>query len=92
MTEAAASAASAGASQQATIRYGIYNQPGAYAGRTVADVRAQLATQWNIPSDAKPHKGKVVIEDNYVIQPNDAIDFHRQMGEKGVGGKGLGTH
>ena len=83
MSEAVSSAASEGANKQATIRYGVYGQPGSHAGKTVGEVRNQLSGAWSIPIDAKAHKGKVSLEDSYVIQPGDSIDFHRSLGEKG---------
>lgn len=69
---------------QATVRYGVYNQPGSYAGQSVQDVRKQLGKLWNIPDDAQAYKGKTKLDENYVIQPGESIDFHRKMGEKGL--------
>lgn len=68
---------------QATIRYGVYNQPGGYAGQSVGDVRKQLGKLWSIPGDAQAYKGKTKLDENYIIQPGENIDFHRKMGEKG---------
>lgn len=68
----------------ANVRYGVYSQPGSYAGQTVAEVRSQLGKMWNIPGDAHAYKGKEQLDGNYVIQPNDQIEFHRKMGEKGI--------
>ena len=83
MSEAVSGAANEGASRQATVRYGVYGQPGSYAGKTVGDVRRQLSSAWSIPADAQAHKGKTALDDTYVIQPGDSIDFHRKLGEKG---------
>lgn len=69
--------------KSAMIRFGVYGQPGSYAGMTIRQVRAELADLWQIPADAKGYKGKEVLSDDYVIQPNDVIDYHRQLGEKG---------
>lgn len=70
-------------SAMASVRYGVYNQPGPYAGKTVADVRSELGTLWSIPGDAQAFKGKEQLDGSYQIQPGDHIEFHRSMGEKG---------
>jgi len=36
-----------------------------------------------IPTDAIAYKGKDKLDENYVIQPNDNLEFHRRAGEKG---------
>lgn len=84
MSEAAAAAGAAGkASKMANVRYSVYNQTGAFAGKTVAQVRAELGQQFGIPTDATAFKGKTKLEDDYHIQPGDSIEFHRKQGEKG---------
>jgi len=82
--EAASAGQESAANKVATVRYGVYGQPGNYAGKTVGEVRKQLQTAWSIPTDAKAHKGKAAMDDSYVIQAGDSIDFHRQLGEKGA--------
>lgn len=67
----------------ATVKYGVYNQPGPLVGKTVDQVRQAFAGQWNIPTDASAFKGKEQMAGDYVIQPGDVIEFHRRMGEKG---------
>lgn len=84
MAEAASAANESAANKQASVRYGVYGQPGEFAGKTVAQVRQQLSGPWSIPKDAKAHKGKQALDDTYTIQPGDSIDFHRQLGEKGA--------
>lgn len=84
MSEAVSGAASESAAKQATVRYGVYGQPGGYAGKTVAEIRKQLTGPWSIPADAQAHKGKTALGDDYVIQPGDSIDFMRKLGEKGT--------
>lgn len=69
--------------QQATIRFGVYNQQVPFVGKTIGEARAKLAGQWNIPEDANPFKGKEQLADDYVIQAGDNIELHRRMGEKG---------
>lgn len=67
----------------ANVRYGVYNQPANVSGKTVAQVRDQFSKLWGISSDAIAYKGKDKLDENYVIQPNDNIEFHRRAGEKG---------
>jgi hypothetical protein len=71
------------ANQPANIRFGVYNQPAPVAGKTVADVRAQFSKVWGISSDAVAYKGKDKLDENYVIQAGDNVEFHRRSGEKG---------
>lgn len=74
-----------GAAKQANanVRYGVYGQPGNYAGKTIAQVREEVGKLWGIPADAAAYKGKEKLSDDTVIQPGDQIEFHRKMGEKG---------
>jgi hypothetical protein len=67
----------------ANLRYGVYNQPAPVSGKTVAEVRQQFAKIWGISSDAVAYKGKDKLDENYVIQPGDNLEFHRRSGEKG---------
>lgn len=69
--------------QVATVKYGVYSQPGNFVGKTVDEVRKNLSAQWNIPTDASAFKGKEQMDASYVIQPGDSLEFHRRMGEKG---------
>ena len=68
---------------QAQIRFGVYNQPGSHAGKTVKEVRDNYTKLWGIPSDASAYKGKDKLDENYVLQEGDNIEFHRRAGEKG---------
>lgn len=70
-------------SNLANLRYGVYHQNGTFVGKTVSEVRTALSSAWGIPNDAAAYKGKVKMEDNYVIQPGDMLEFHRRQGEKG---------
>lgn len=67
----------------ANVRYGVYNQPAPVSGKTVAQVREQFSKLWGISSDAIAYKGKDKLDENYVIQPGDNLEFHRRSGEKG---------
>jgi hypothetical protein len=67
----------------ANVRYGVYNQPAPVSGKTIGQVREQFSKLWGISSDAMAYKGKDKLDENYVIQANDNIEFHRRAGEKG---------
>jgi hypothetical protein len=81
MQQASSAGAQSGGSAQ--IRYGVYNNPGNHVGKSVSDLRGQFGSMWGIPGDANAYKGKEKLDDNYVIQPGDNIEFHRRAGEKG---------
>lgn len=69
--------------QPANIRFGVYNQPAPVSGKTVAEVRQQFGKIWGISNDAVAYKGKDKLDENYVIQAGDSVEFHRRSGEKG---------
>ncbi len=77
------STATKAASGVANVRFGVYNQPAPVAGKTVREAREQFSRLWAIPTDAVAYKGKDKLDENYVIQPNDNVEFHRRAGEKG---------
>ena len=67
----------------ANVRFGVYNQPTPIAGKSVNQVRDQFSKLWGIPADAIAYKGKDKLPEDYVIQANDNVEFHRRAGEKG---------
>jgi len=67
----------------ANLRFGVYNQPTNVAGNSVQQTREQFSKIWGIPTDAVAYKGKEKLDENYVIQPGDNVEFHRRAGEKG---------
>lgn len=73
----------AATTQMASIKYGIVNQPMPMVGKTVAEVRNAVKGTWKVPDEAEAFKGKTKLDDSYVIQPNDKIEFVRRLGEKG---------
>jgi hypothetical protein len=77
------SGAAAQSSGMANVRFGVYNQPSNIAGKTVQEAREQFSKLWGIPTDAVAYKGKDKLDENYVIQPSDNVEFHRRAGEKG---------
>lgn len=65
------------------VKYGVYSAGGDYAGMTVAQLRTEMGTVWQLPGDTVAYKGKEALADNYVITAGDEINFTRRMGEKG---------
>jgi len=70
-------------SGMANLRFGVYNQPTNIAGKSVQQARDQFSKIWGIPTDSVAYKGKDKLDENYVIQPGDNVEFHRRAGEKG---------
>jgi hypothetical protein len=81
--QAQSSQQSVPAGQPANVRFGVYSQPAPVSGKTVGEVRQQFAKIWGISNDAVAYKGKDKLDENYVIQPGDNLEFHRRSGEKG---------
>lgn len=73
----------AGGNNVAQVRFGVYNNPGNHAGKTIAEVRQGFTRLWGIPNDAHAYNGRERLDENYVIQPGDNVEFHRKAGEKG---------
>jgi hypothetical protein len=67
----------------ANVRFGVYSQATPVAGKSIKEIRDQFSKLWGIPSDATAYKGKDKLDENYVVQPNDNLEFHRRAGEKG---------
>lgn len=82
MPEEAATGAAAG-NAPARVRYGVHNQQGDIAGKTIGQIRAERGRQWQLPGDTAAYKGTEKLSDDYVIRPGDNVEFHRRQGEKG---------
>ncbi len=67
----------------ANVRFGVYSQASPVAGRSIKEIREQFSKLWGIPSDATAYKGKDKMDEDYVVQQNDNLEFHRRAGEKG---------
>jgi hypothetical protein len=67
----------------ANVRFGVYSQATPVAGKSIKEIRDQFSKLWGIPSDATAYKGKDKLDENYVVQANDNLEFHRRAGEKG---------
>lgn len=83
MNNQTSSSAASAASGVANVRFGVYSQPTPVAGKSVKEVREQFSKLWGIPTDAIAYKGKDKLDEDYVIQPSDNLEFHRRAGEKG---------
>lgn len=73
----------AATNQMVSVKYGVVNQPMPMAGKTIAEVRSAVKGTWKVPDEAEAFKGKTKLDENYIIQPNDKIEFVRRLGEKG---------
>lgn len=65
--------------EPARVRYGVMNRV-ITAYMTVGEFRATYARAWRLPPDAEAYSGRFHLEDEYLIQPGDVIEFHRRMG------------
>jgi hypothetical protein len=83
MNNQTSSSSASAASGVANVRFGVYSQPTPVAGKSVKEVREQFSKLWGIPTDAIAYKGKDKLDEDYVIQPSDNLEFHRRAGEKG---------
>jgi hypothetical protein len=67
-----------------TVRYGVHNLPDLnIAGKTVGKVRGSLKTALNIDEKAKSLVNGKEVNDDYVLQPDDNLEFVRLAGTKG---------
>lgn len=83
MNNQSSSASAASSSGVANVRFGVYSQPTPVAGKSVKEVREQFSKLWGIPNDAIAYKGKDKLDEDYIVQPSDNLEFHRRAGEKG---------
>ena len=67
----------------ASVRYNAFNQPGNHAGKTVAQIRAELGGIWGIPNDATPFINDKKVDDSTTISEGETLVFHRKSGDKG---------
>lgn len=67
----------------AQVQFGIHKQSGNFAGKTVRQVREERGKLWGIPNDANAYSGSQKLDEDYVLQADDHIEFHRRAGEKG---------
>jgi hypothetical protein len=56
----------------------------AYAGRTVGDVRDELAEALTIPDDSGVKVNNVEASDSHVLVDGDRVEFSKKAGEKGA--------
>jgi addiction module HigA family antidote len=70
-----------------TVSNGINELEGAFAGRTVADVRSMLQTPLNIGADARAVIGRRTVGPNRVLRHGDKLEFIKPGGVKGLYGR-----
>lgn len=74
-----------GARPTAKVEHNVHRDTKAdFVGMSVAQFREKYSRPWSIAPDAKFMKGKEQLSETYVIQPNDEISIHKNMGEKGA--------
>jgi len=84
MAEGQASANNTGPNQgSAKVRFGLYNQTIPAGKATVGDMRASYGSMYKMPKDSQATINGNLVDDNYVLQPGDEIEFYRKSGEKG---------
>jgi len=55
------------------------------AGHTVVVVRASLEVPFNIPPDAAAFVNGEMVDERFVLVPDDTLEFVKQEGQKGLG-------
>ncbi len=78
-----ATSGASNADKMAKIRYLGYGNPAPYVGQTIKQVREKVTPLWGVPNDAFAYKGKEKLDENYIIQAQDEIEFIKRQGEKG---------
>lgn len=53
------------------------------AGHTVASARATFAATYNIPADAIAFVNGSKVGEDYILNPNESLEFIKQAGRKG---------
>jgi hypothetical protein len=70
-----------------TVRHGV-NQTtlNSLAGKTVAEVRSEVAGVLNVPPSAQVRVNGAIADDTHIVGENATIEFVKVAGEKGVVG------
>lgn len=66
-----------------TVQYGANQEELNVSGSSVATVRASLLDAFNIPKDAVPFVNGEQVDENYVLQTSQVLEFVKQAGVKG---------
>ena len=69
-----------------TVQYGASVEDLNVGGSSVGTVRSSLADAFNIPKDAVPFVNGEQVDENYVLQANQVLEFVKQAGVKGFFG------
>lgn len=74
-----------GASGPATVKSGVWDKESeGFVGRNVQGIRDEFQPFWTIPEDATPYVNNQPVDGNYVMKPEDNLEFVRKSGEKGI--------
>ena len=66
-----------------TVQYGASQEDLNVGGSSVGTVRSSLVDAFNIPKDAVPFVNGEQVDENYVLQANQVLEFVKQAGVKG---------
>ena len=69
-----------------TVQYGASQEDLNVGGSSVGTVRSSLVDAFNIPKDAVPFVNGEQVDENYVLQVNQVLEFVKQAGVKGFFG------
>jgi len=84
MAQGQASSQNPGSSQgSARVRFGLYDQVIPAGKATIANMRDSYTSMYKMPKDTLARINGNVVDDNYVLQPGDEVEFYRNSGEKG---------
>jgi hypothetical protein len=68
----------------AKVRFGVYDQQIPTGNNVnVGQLRANYQTVWSVPNDAQAFVNGQQVDDQFVLQPGQQLEFHRRAGEKG---------
>lgn len=65
------------------IEFGINSYKANLKGKTIAQVKKQYREHLNIPSNAVAVVGNEKVDNSYVVQEGDTVEFIRKSGKKG---------
>lgn len=66
-----------------TVINGVNTLTAALAGQTVGNVRAMLIQALNIAPDATPVVSGTQVQEDYLLQDGDELEFVKPSGDKG---------
>jgi hypothetical protein len=65
------------------VVHGTHDGQHPLANQTVATARATFSVPYNIPTEAAAFVGGEPVDEDYVLRPNDSLEFIKAAGVKG---------